>query len=155
MFKHSLLASSTTNDPSSWRCTSTITTSVFPTRIYETHISEIFETKSRIFNHCNQSFCKKCITNLPSTRYSIYSLVNQVIIGTSFSKLQHRDEFEIFKQFYENSSPGLKSFSLTCVETYLKIYNLSVQKYGTMSNHPHERVQKTKEPISSLPSQLR
>jgi hypothetical protein len=43
LFQHSLLASPTTNDPNSWKNKSTVMTSIFPTKIYETHIGEIFE----------------------------------------------------------------------------------------------------------------
>ena len=80
----SLLASSTTNDLSSWKYTSTITNSINLRRIYETHIGKTLKTNSRNLNHCNQSFYKKSNTIFPSTSYFIYSLVNHVLITTNF-----------------------------------------------------------------------
>jgi hypothetical protein len=52
------------------------------------------------------------------------------------------------KQFYESSSPGLKSFSLRFVETYLKVYNLSVQ---TMEQCPTIRTREYKRQRSPFP----
>ena len=47
--------------------------------------------------------------------------------------------------------PSFKVFSLRCVEAHLKVSNLIETNYGTVSSHLHKRVQKVREPISSLP----
>ena len=149
IFKHSLMPSSTINDPSSWKYTCAITTLVFPTRIYETRIGEIFEMKSQILNRCSPSFCKAI--QIPHSRATL-----SIAAWTrSLSLLNYNTAMVLrYKILYMICPPSFKAFSFECVEEHLKVSNLIVTNYGAVPSHLHERVQKVREPISSLPSQV-
>ena len=123
IFPTMIYETSSTNDPSSWKYTSAATISIFPTMIYETHLQETFKTNSSIFNHRNRSFCKKGDTSFPSMRYSVYRLIDHVIIIIA---LQHCDNLR-YEISYTISSLGLKS-SLLDVRKHTQKYPIGVFK---------------------------
>ena len=114
LFKHLLLASSTTNEPSSWKNTSVVTTPGLPTRIYGTHIKRCLKQicASSIIFIATHHFVRKAL-RISHQRTPLSVALWTKSLSLEVLKTMALRWFWDIKALYMHSSPGLKSVFLT------------------------------------------